>query len=626
MAQRGNQTLADYVVSAISPLLIMALVGSLVFFLVEVLYVGKYQGTLLYTFFFFVFGAVLVSRMSISEDGSSRASFYGGILGLVTWVALQRYVEFPPGAFAAEWGWAINLGLIVLIWWSAHRLTLDCTMMDDEEDASGVGLLQAAGLDTAKGPEKPVEPDGAEGKKPKRRGQKESPLLAWWGRYQRYREAQRRRPRTPGIWVVYFSLAALPLYGLGQSLIPPEEGDRRRHAFWLMAVYVASGLGLLLTTCFLGLRRYLRQRKLQMPAAMTGVWLLTGATLIAVFLVLGALLPRPSPEIALVDLPWLAGSKDRDASRWAMRGGEPGKGAGKGGAEGKEDEEANGSGGRGKQQGKDARDKGAAKASPGQNSSGSENGNQGGGTNQGKKAASGGKKRQASQGKANRPQSKNAGKGAKDNRAGPSPPEQTRGEQPAPSAAVPAWVSKIAVLLKWVVLGIFILVMALLVLRALLRFLAHFTGWAQRLLDALRAFWQGLWRGRKSGQDEDSEAEGTVAPRPAPFSSFRDPFLTGRAARMPVTELVRYSFEALEAWAWERDLPRRTGDTPLEFAERLAQEVPALEADVRRLTGYYAGLAYARLALTDDCRQSLREFWLLLAEVHERPLSAGASL
>ena len=40
----------------------------------------------------------------------------------------------------------------------------------------------------------------------------------------------------------------------------------------------------MLTTSFLGLRRYLRQRNLQMPAAMTGLWLGIGALLIAVFL------------------------------------------------------------------------------------------------------------------------------------------------------------------------------------------------------------------------------------------------------------------------------------------------------------------------------------------------------
>ena len=77
---RELMTLADYVVIALNPALIMAMVGALVFFLVEVLYVGKYQGTLLYILFFFVFGGVLVSRIAI-EYGDSRATLYGAILG-----------------------------------------------------------------------------------------------------------------------------------------------------------------------------------------------------------------------------------------------------------------------------------------------------------------------------------------------------------------------------------------------------------------------------------------------------------------------------------------------------------------------------------------------------------------
>ena len=40
-----------------------------------------------------------------------------------------------------------------------------------------------------------------------------------------------------------------------------------------MAVYVGSGLGLLVTTSLLGLRRYLRQRKVKIPAALTASWL-----------------------------------------------------------------------------------------------------------------------------------------------------------------------------------------------------------------------------------------------------------------------------------------------------------------------------------------------------------------
>ena len=46
-ADREPPTLVDYVVTGISPVLIMLMVGSLVFFLVEVLYAGQYSGRLL---------------------------------------------------------------------------------------------------------------------------------------------------------------------------------------------------------------------------------------------------------------------------------------------------------------------------------------------------------------------------------------------------------------------------------------------------------------------------------------------------------------------------------------------------------------------------------------------------
>src|SRR5205807_2894621 len=141
----------------------------------------------------------------------------------------------------------------------------------------------------------------------------------WWARYRRYREQKRRRRHNPGVWVVYFSLAALPLYGVGQSLIPADDLERRRAAFWLMTVYVGSGLGLLLTTCFLGLRRYLRQRNLRMPMAMTGVWLTIGGIMVAVFLLAGALLPRPYSEYSLFDAAKVFGTKERQASKYAFK-------------------------------------------------------------------------------------------------------------------------------------------------------------------------------------------------------------------------------------------------------------------------------------------------------------------
>src|SRR5262249_38757335 len=132
-----------------------------------------------------------------------------------------------------------------------------------------------------------------------------------------------------GVWVVYFSLGALPLFGLGQSLIAVEDEGRRRAAFWLMTLYVGCGLGLLLTTCFLSLRRYLRQRKLRMPAAMTGMWLTAGGGLFVLSLAGGALLPRPAPEYPMLGFLDTAGSAKRKASKYAVKGGAHGEGEGK---------------------------------------------------------------------------------------------------------------------------------------------------------------------------------------------------------------------------------------------------------------------------------------------------------
>src|SRR5204863_1210244 len=144
-AERDSPSVADYVVTAIGPALIMLMVGSLVFFLVEVLYAGKYSDRLVYTMFFFVSAAVLVARISIQYD-RARAAIYGIALAVVTYLALLSYVEYPSG-WLRSWGWLVNLGLMLVVWWSAHKLTWDCTHIDEKRESSGRGLLSAAGLD-----------------------------------------------------------------------------------------------------------------------------------------------------------------------------------------------------------------------------------------------------------------------------------------------------------------------------------------------------------------------------------------------------------------------------------------------------------------------------------------------
>ncbi len=316
MPKRLHQTLADYVVIAISPALIMAMVGSLVFFLLTVFYRGEYPERLHWVMACFVFAAVLIGRISI-EQGLERAMPFGIALALVVGLATNAFLDFH-GAGLDAFSRVINWVLIGLVWWCAHRLTWDCTVIDDSEDASGEGLLQTAGI------EQPVQPSKATGTTSPHtlEGTTSRQVPAGW--WQRYVERQ-HRPHAPGVWVVYFSLAALPMFGVGQWFIPASSMGLRRYAFWLLCVYVASGMGLLLTTSFLGLRRYLRQRRIEMPTMMANLWLGTGAAVIVALLIVAALLPRPSAEYAIAELPISLGSPGGKSSKHAPVGQEGAK-------------------------------------------------------------------------------------------------------------------------------------------------------------------------------------------------------------------------------------------------------------------------------------------------------------
>ena len=70
MAQdRQPPTAADYVITALSPALIMGLVGSLAFFLLEVGYQGQYTGRLAYTYINPDAPASMISSLSVVAFG-----------------------------------------------------------------------------------------------------------------------------------------------------------------------------------------------------------------------------------------------------------------------------------------------------------------------------------------------------------------------------------------------------------------------------------------------------------------------------------------------------------------------------------------------------------------------------
>jgi hypothetical protein len=641
MASKPRQSLADYMTMALSPLLIMGLVGSLVFFLLDVLYVGQYMGRIEWALFWFIFAAVLVARISI-ELGSARAHMYGLVLGAAVFLGITRFVEYPAGSPLAAIGWLIHLGLILLILWCASKLTWDCTYIDDDVSASGQGVLQAAGLDEVP-PSNDAQPKSQEEEAALARREKKLPgLLAWWDRYSRYAEEQRKKPHTPGVWVVYFSLAALPLYGLGQALIPVEETDRRRFAFWMMVSYVASGLGLLLTTSFLGLRRYLRQRNLKMPASMTLTWLLMGGGLIAVVMLLGAILPRPYGEYQLIEFTPL-GSQKRSASQYAVKRDSAGKDEGKASSDSsRKDENAKpGSGTQKSNQGKSQTSGKSAggKSEQGKSGSSSRKGDQQGGRSDDQsKGEPKSKNEQPSDDKDGKDENDQEQSDSKDkkkdergtpagssSREPPKPSETGKSDRSASNPVSNALqkLGAVATFIKWVVFAALAVAVVFLVLHSGLQYLANFTDWAKRLLAAWQAWWDSLFGKRVPVAGDEAVAESeTRGPRYRPFAYYSNPFDDGRAQQLSPDELARYSFEAQQSWAQERSLGRHLEETPSEFASRLSAELPSLEKEARGLAALYARVAYARGHLTTSSLEPLRKFWQTLETVNETPLSA----
>jgi hypothetical protein len=553
MARRLRKTLLDYLVIAINPALIMAMVGSLVFFLVLVFYQGSFQERLQYIFALFVFAAVLIARISI-EEGRERAMLFAIPLGIVTLLAINKFVQFQ-GEGVESMSFFINITLLGLIWWSADKLTWDCTLIDDSEEDSGEGLLEAAGLERSgkAALQEEIAPAPAE---PEATTSPEEQAQGWWQRF----IARRRRPHTPGVWIVYFSLAALPLFGIGQLFIPADDLSARQYAFQLLCVYTASGLGLLLATSFLGLRRYLRQRWQEMPLSMVNLWLTIGGTLIVGVMLAAMLLPRPNPEYAISELPFRIGSPDQRPSP---------SGTGREGVKEKQ------SGARGEQ--RDG-DQSSAASSEQQDK-----------TQQEVRQKSGGKGKSAGSQQGETAPTQSGTQNQADEKTQGSGESTHTPRQIFPHLEFSRNIAALANYVKWIFYGA-------------LALLAIFSLWRNRqeLFTALTNFGQWFWNfwhnlfGKTVEQEEAAADEKpSLAPPPRRFIEFTDPFAAGTAGGYAPEELVRYTFEALEAWAWDHSYPRQMDQTPHEFARSLASNVTSLGDEPRRLADLYCQVAYA---------------------------------
>lgn len=538
-----HKTPADYVAQALGPVLIMGMVGSLVFFLVEIGYAGEFKGRLNWTLSWFVLASVLVSRIAI-ERGSAYARLYGVGLGLATGIMLQQYVGFVLVAWV----------LLGVIWWCTGKLTWDSTVLDENEKASEEGLLQLAGAPGASRPEGPKTP--APPAKPRVPGAgRQTPLVpprsveVQLATHKVLSANRLARPsgqaHASGLWTLYFSAAALPIFGLGATLIRSADSASRTYAFLLLAVYVFCAAALLLATSFLGLRRYLREVGLPMPGPMAFNWVARGLAMIACVMLACVLLPRPHAQYSFPALMSKLDSPRQKASDYALQSGQAAEGPGRG----------------------------AGRNLPGAT-----------------------------------PVSKDSSAGPNDpNNSGPSqrslsgtrsggegvggPPAQTRAPfQPAaPDLPIGAFLKG----LIYLVLGIAFVV-------------ALVKNW-DAICQAWQEMFAR--KGPKPGGAKTPSAKARPSAPPNPFASFHNPFRGGQASRLSPAELVEYTFRALQAWSAQNGAPSQPEQTPFEFAHDLGLACPAIAGPAGDFVKVYAALAYSGQNLPPDWRAVSETLW-----------------
>ena len=283
------------------------MISSLANFLMLVLYHGNYSARVSWTLLMYTMGAVAVARIAIEQNRSHSLMYLGG-LGLAAFVVMAGLIERSP-IFCA--------GILALIAYLSDRITHDCTLIDDDVDASGQGLIDfgtaAIKNEINRKTDEETETD------PETSTSSDADAIAETDVGSSAKSKSRKRERAthqPGRTVMYLALAALPLFGIGQFLMRSDQQTWSK-AQWYLALYLFASLSLLVTTSFLGLRRYLRQRKVDMPGDVTVAWLAGGLVMIAGILGLAYLAPMPGNLLASLEMPaFLTSPSDRQSSKY----------------------------------------------------------------------------------------------------------------------------------------------------------------------------------------------------------------------------------------------------------------------------------------------------------------------
>ncbi len=294
----------DWLTEIAIPLGVFGLLGSLVYYLIEVRTVlsgGASVGPLRWVVVWFLLATIGIARIRTKYGGAAIAGYYSALLagsiGLFVWVYTGQLGPMYGGAADRTTALIFNWAMVGLIWWAATAVTREATLEENVETQLEGGLWSLL-ADEWQYPDQEDKP--------------EAPV-----------DSAQVRPRHPGRLVLWVSLAALLLFAVGQRTVGAER-EHARMAFICMSLYVLFALLLLALTNLSALRMSVRRRGISLSPAVTPAWIVASTAIVAAIVIFAAVMPREIAEarerMVLQRPSWLSDSGRRGVDQGPTEG------------------------------------------------------------------------------------------------------------------------------------------------------------------------------------------------------------------------------------------------------------------------------------------------------------------
>ncbi|MDZ4859072.1 MAG: DUF4129 domain-containing protein [Candidatus Hydrogenedentes bacterium] len=308
------QSWTDFSLAFTTPLMILVMISSVIFFLLDVrfVYTEVHDWNLRIFAIAFILGVVALNRL-IARDGKEESFIYViALMGASAMYTMTTTGAYDVGSVArgfmnSPWiALAFNSAIIAFIWWFTNRLTHECCV-DDNPFAGAIGMLTGTALKFrrairgASGPasNRTMLADGlidmeavdpldwkAPVKKPK---------------FNLDAMSEKLPRRHPGISIFYFSVPVMIVFALGQRVVQHGGEAMLMAGHFYVGCYTVAALSLLMLSSLAGLREFFRARRVRLPGALGPYWLGLGFIMIAIVGFGATALPWPAlPPIAYV--------------------------------------------------------------------------------------------------------------------------------------------------------------------------------------------------------------------------------------------------------------------------------------------------------------------------------------